>query len=72
MKPTAVFDIFATCINAITRGALIRQVSKTDKEFHFQNWFEERLGEAGLLFDKRGRNAYPDFTLVNFVEGYEI
>lgn len=72
MQQTAVFDIFTACTNAIARGVLIRQVSRTDKEFHFQNWFEERLHEAGLLFDKHGRNSYPDFTLVNFREGYEI
>ena len=72
MEQTAVFDVFTTCTHAITRGVLIRQVSKTDKEFHFQNWFEERLYEAGLLFDKHGRNSYPDFTLVDFREGYEI
>jgi hypothetical protein len=72
MEHTAVFDIFTTCTNAIARGILIRQVSRTDKEFHFQNWFEARLYEAGLLFDKHGRNSYPDFTLVNFREGYEV
>lgn len=72
MEQTAIFDVFTTCTNAISRGVLIRQVSKTDKEFHFQNWFEERLHEAGLLFDKHGRNSYPDFTLVDFREGYEI
>jgi hypothetical protein len=72
MKPTTVFDLFATCTNAITRGVLIQQVSRTDKEFHFQNWFGARLEETGVLFDLRGRNAYPDFILVEYQEGYEV
>lgn len=51
---------------------LIGRVSRTDKEFHFQNWFEERLRGSEILYDKSGRNSYPDFTLVEFAEGYEI
>lgn len=72
MKKTKVFDIFLSTITAITQGVLIRSISRYDKEFHFQNWFEERLGELGVLFDKSGRNSYPDFKLVEFTEGYEI
>ena len=72
MKPTKVFDVFSACAEAIMAGVLIHQVSRTDKEFHFQNWFEARLHAPGLLFDKGGRNSYPDFTLVEFTEGYEV
>jgi hypothetical protein len=72
MKSTRVFDIFSACTAAITSGTLIRQISRTDKEFHFQNWFEERLSAADVLFDKGGRNSFPDFALVEFTEGYEI
>lgn len=72
MKKTKVFEVFACCVEAITQGILINQVSTTDKEFHFQNWFESRLRGIGVLFDKSGRNSYPDFTLVKFTEGYEI
>jgi len=43
MKPTKVHDIFTETSQAILDGTLIRQVSRTDKEFHFQNWFEARL-----------------------------
>jgi len=67
-----VFDIFSTCANAIRQGVLINRVSKTDKEFHFQNWFESRLSEVGVNFDIQGRNSYPDFTLVEFTEGFEV
>ena len=72
MKKTKIFEIFATCVDAIFKGVLINQVSRTDKEFHFQNWFEDRLRSIGVLYDKSGRNSYPDFTLVEFTEGYEI
>ena len=72
VKKTKSFEIFARCAEAMTKGILINQVSKTDKEFHFQNWFEKRLQSTGVLFDKGGRNSYPDFTLVKFTEGYEI
>lgn len=51
---------------------LIRKVSKSDKEFHFQNWVETRIDDAGLSHDSAGRNSYPDFTLVHHPEGYEV
>lgn len=51
---------------------LIRKVSKSDKEFHFQNWVEARIDDAGLSHDSAGRNSYPDFTLVHHPEGYEV
>jgi len=43
-----------------------------DKEFHFQNWFQQRLATVSFDFDEPGRNTYPDFRLVNHPEGYEI
>ena len=72
MKTTKVFDLFARCVYAVNQGILIARVSRTDNEFHFQNWFEDRLCDSKILYDKSGRNAYPDFTLVEFTEGYEI
>ena len=53
-------------------GVLIQRVSRSDKEFHFQNWVRARLDDAGLQHDSRGRNSYPDFTLVHHQEGYEV
>lgn len=67
-----VVKIFAKCVQAIQGNKLIRRESRQDKEFHFQNWFRERLQETDLYFDSGGRNTYPDFTLVHFAEGYEI
>ena len=65
-------DIFLACQNAISQGELIRRVSRQDKEFHFQNWFETRLQETKVHYEQKGRNSYPDFTLVQSLEGYEV
>jgi hypothetical protein len=43
-----------------------------DKEFHFQNWFQKRLQSLAIHFDKSGRNTFPDFCLVEYMEGFEI
>lgn len=72
MKSTKVFEVFRQTTEAILGGVLIHQVSKTDKEFHFQNWFEDRLAASNIHYDKGGRNSYPDFALVEYTEGYEI
>lgn len=67
-----VSTMFKTCVHAIQRGELIVREGRSDKEFHFQNWFKRRLESAGLNFDSPGRNSYPDFCLVNFAEGFEL
>jgi len=54
------------------RATVIQRVSRSDKEFHFQNWVGARLDDAGLQHDSLGRNSYPDFTLVHQPEGYEV
>lgn len=64
--------IFRQCVEGIQKGMLIRRESSTDKEFHFQNWFEARLKETRLNYEVGGRNSYPDFRLVAATEGYEI
>lgn len=72
MIETLVFDVFSRCVEGIASGKLIAKVSAPDKEFHFQNWFDERLTETGAHFEQAGRNKYPDFSLVEYTEGYEI
>lgn len=74
MEPseTKCFDIYRECVRAKHDGILIRQVSSRDKEFHFQNWCQDRLNTVGLHFEGTGRNIYPDFCLVERPEGYEI
>lgn len=53
-------------------GELIEREGRSDKEFHFQNWFRHRLNSLGLHYDQPGRNTYPDFRLVGHAEGYEV
>jgi hypothetical protein len=72
MIQTTCFDVFEQCVLAVQAGELIESVSAKDKEFHFQNWFQQRLQNLMLHFEGSGRNTYPDFCLVEFTEGYEI
>lgn len=65
-------DLFVSCASAMRDAALIQRVSRSDKEFHFQNWVGSRLDDAGLAHDSIGRNSYPDYTLVHHSEGYEV
>lgn len=69
---TTCFDVFEQCVLAVNAGELIESVSAKDKEFHFQNWFQKRLEKLSFHFEGSGRNTYPDFSLVEFTEGYEI
>lgn len=69
---TTCFDVFEQCVLAVQAGELIESVSARDKEFHFQNWFQRRLQSLALHFEVSGRNAYPDFCLVEQPEGYEV
>ncbi len=65
-------DVFSQCVLSIRKGELIERVSSSDKEFHFQNWFSNRLSALGGLFEMGGRNSYPDFRIVDRTDGYEI
>lgn len=65
-------DIFAQCVSAIRANKLISRASRQDKEFHFQNWFADRLRDLHLNYEQGGRNSYPDFRLVHLNEGFEI
>jgi hypothetical protein len=67
-----IIPVFIRCVQAILGGSLIMRESAKDKEFHFQNWFKKRLMETSFNFDQGGRNSYPDFTMVQFTEGYEV
>lgn len=71
-QPTTCFMVFEQCVEAINAGELIESVSPKDKEFHFQNWFQARLEQLEVYFDSVRRNNYPDFSLVEYAEGYEI
>ncbi|MFF2846686.1 hypothetical protein ACFVT5_10170 [Streptomyces sp. NPDC058001] len=65
-------DAFVAFCEAMKQAILIKRVSRSDKEFHFQNWVGDRLIESGLQYDSAGRNSYPDYTLVRHPEGFEV
>lgn len=69
---TTILSVFESCVEAIRHGILIERESKSDKEFHFQNWFKARLEETSHKFEIGGRNSYPDFRIVAATEGYEL
>lgn len=71
-EATTVLTVFQSCVSAIAAGQLIRRESRQDKEFHFQNWVQERLESTGCNYEMGGRNSYPDFRMVRFTEGYEV
>lgn len=54
-------------------GPLFLRVElKRDKEFHFQDWFENRLNNLGLAFDPPARITYPDFRFIEVPLGFEV
>lgn len=65
-------DVFVACAEARRDEVLISRVSATDKEYHFQNWVGARLDAIGVLYKEPGRNTYPDFSLIDYPEGYEV
>ncbi|MFB7494549.1 hypothetical protein ACFC09_07540 [Streptomyces sp. NPDC056161] len=69
---SAVEQVFLECERARADGDLIRRVSASDKEYHFQNWVQARIEACGLAYDEPGRNTYPDFRLIHHPEGYEV
>lgn len=69
---TVVAEVFERCVVAIRDGVLIERHSRTDKEFHFQDWFKSRLVELSHPFEDGGRNSYPDFRMVQQTEGFEL
>jgi hypothetical protein len=72
MPGTTCFDVFEQCVLAVQAGELIESISAKDKEFHFQNWFQKQLEKLPFHFEGEGRNTYPDFSLIEHTEGYEI
>jgi hypothetical protein len=68
----SVLDVFAECNEAVVEGVQIERASRSDKEFHFQNWFSGRLIALKLNYDPPARNTYPDFRLVAVTIGFEL
>lgn len=69
---TTVSTVFRRCVEAIKSNVLIHRESSNDKEFHFQNWFKSRLEDTSIHFESQGRNSFPDFSIVEYTEGYEL
>jgi hypothetical protein len=69
---SSVFNIFRSCVHAIRDGKFIHRENRRDKEFHFQNWINNRFVETDFHYEIGGRNRYPDFRMVRFTEGYEV
>ena len=70
--PQMVSKVFRGCAQAILNQKQITREGRSDKEFHFQNWFKDRLEEVSLEFEEPGRNTYPDIHLVDSSEGFEL
>ena len=68
----SVLDVFAECNKAVVGGVLIERANRSDKEFHFQNWFVRALAALSLNYDPPRRNTYPDFRLVASTVGFEL
>ena len=64
--------VFTQCAKAIGNGVMIKRVSSSDKEFHFQNWFRDRLQTLDEHVETGGRNSYPDFRMVAHTDGFEV
>lgn len=68
----SVLDIFAHCSAAVEKGVLIERANRSDKEFHFQDWFGKRLEDLDINYDPPARNSYPDYRLVASPIGFEL
>ena len=66
---TCVYTLFRQMVLGQANKRFIRRESRSDKEFHFQNWVKHRLDETGMLHEQGGRNSYPDFRMVATTDG---
>lgn len=65
-------ELFIACDTAIDRADLMTKRSAGDKEYFFQDWFQRRLEEVTPNWEQAGRNAYPDFVITDYPEGFEL
>jgi len=74
MRETNCSNIFLKMVDGVRREIRMTPRSANDKEYFAQDWFAERLEEAGVAFQQQGRNSYPDFlvTSPDPHEGYEV
>ena len=62
-----IIKVFRKCYEAIRGGKLIHRESRRDKEYHFQDWFRERLEEVGENFDEPAKQGD---VAIFFVSGH--
>ena len=67
----SILDVFVECNECVAGGVHIERPGRSDKEFHFQNWFSARLKSLELHYDPPARNTYPDFRLAASAVGFE-
>jgi len=72
--PTLSSSIFKSLVKAVQAGIQMKPRSADDKEYFAQDWFSQRVIEAGFVPHLQGRNSYPDFWVEGngITEGYEI
>lgn len=68
----AVADVFLACDQAVANNVPLRPPDPGRSGSPFQNWFEDSLRHAGIRSRGFGANAWPDFALEDFDEGYEL
>jgi len=56
-----VVGVFRSCVAAIRAARLIHRESRQDKEFHFQNWFRDRLVETNCSSTSAAETRTPTF-----------
>lgn len=67
-----IVDLFVEMDRAVQDDVLIERRGRRDKEFHFQDWVEDRIAALGRAFSPGGRNSYPDFTFDREPLGIEV
>jgi len=72
--PTLSGAVFLELVKATRANTAMTPRGAADKEYFAQDWFEARLGEAGLTYTLQGRNSYPDYwvTRDGLTEGFEV
>lgn len=68
----AVIDVFVALDTAVANGVPLRPGGAGGLSNPFQNWFYDTLRHAGIESTPTGSNAWPDFTLDDIEEGYEL
>lgn len=61
MRETNCLNIFLKMVDSVRRGVPMNTRSANDKDYFAQDWFADRLEDAGVEFQQQGRNGV-DFS----------